>query len=345
MKVVHLWDQCGYVKAALNFQIPDFDLHCFPKYQDYGLFTKMIPRQERFFRNIDSQMNSKRISKYMWKTKIDEVYFSLQTSYIKKMARTNCYFEIHDFQLVERFPHLVDRFIFHAHGSEIRSMGINGEVIEQTSELTRYALINSPLVLYSTPDLKSVIEKYNDNNFWVPHPIATLKDLRETPISSNRKQIYFPNSWDVGKGALKILEILRASKVGKIGTGIALHGLKLGEFQKEAQDLGVILETPSSHKGHLRKIVESGGVVSQGFGPAGVSDLEALYLNPNVFLFYEANKFGDLQHSSRTSEQDFVQFIVEPKRTKSRMRLRLLEPHAFENVSRILTHAYETLKS
>jgi hypothetical protein len=85
--------------------------------------------------------------------------------------------------------------------------------------------------------------------------------------------------------------------------------------------------------------------VSQGYGILGVSDLEALKLNENVFLFPTDDKpwlraYGIDELIRRNSLDEF---LTCPTDTNVSLRNRILEKHSVKNVLSEITAAYNTL--
>ena len=133
-KIVHLWDQCGYVSKVSRFEVPGFEVECFWKYTDFGYVSRIIRRSDEFAHSINSRIRSRRAIEASNFLNLNLRYFESQSRFIQNLSKSNCYFEIHDLQLIERFPHLIERFIVHAHGSGVRSIGLHGSVTDTTSE-------------------------------------------------------------------------------------------------------------------------------------------------------------------------------------------------------------------
>jgi hypothetical protein len=344
-KIVHLWDQCGYVREVSRMEVPGFQVEKFWKYKDFGHISRIIRRTEEFAQSFYSKNGTAlgfKVSNYM---NLNLHYFELQTKFIQSLSKSNCYFEIHDLQLIERFPHLAERFIIHAHGSGIRSIGLHGAITDTTSEVTRFGLQNSPLVLYSTPEMREIVEIYSENSRWIPHPISIKSYGYRGPSLPRRKAIFFPNPWDIGKGAVNILKTLSERNISGEVESYKLLGIDVGQFRNEARDLGIKLVKPASHARHLIRIKSCIGVVSQGYGILGVSDLEALKLNENVFLFPTDDKpwlraYGIDELIRRNSLDEF---LTCPTDTNVSLRNRILEKHSVKNVLSEITAAYNTL--
>jgi hypothetical protein len=265
----------------------------------------------------------------------------MQSYFIRSNAKKNCYFEIHDSQLIERFPNLVERFIFHLHGSEIRSIGLDGEIIETTTELTKLGLLHSPLIFYSTPEMKKIVQKYSERTVWMPFPINQLNLKQFNSSANSPRSIFFPNAWDTGKGALKILEAISEIQIKGTRLPYPLFGLNLGAHREVAIQMGIqLLDTVGNSK-HLKRIRSSRGVVGQGYGILGVTDLEAMVLNRNYFKFSASDSWNaTYEITEEERERELNSFLIEPSPMDEKTKSQILRFHSFESVRLRLNRSY-----
>lgn len=93
-------------------------------------------------------------------------------------------YALQDAWLVNKLKHLD---ILHIHGSDIRST-INSK---KWGWLVKNNLKNAKVVLYSTPDLQTLVEEYRKDAMWLPTPIDVDKFKPKTSYSDKPKALYF----------------------------------------------------------------------------------------------------------------------------------------------------------
>lgn len=341
MRIVHLWDQCGYVPIVKNINIESYIFKSFFKFKEYGVIEKLSnktnnqPLTNLQTRSVKSNLVKKRLE-------INRLYLDAQTAFIKREMRSNSYFEIHDWQLVERFPNLVSRFIFHAHGSEIRRIERGPVIVDTVNEITEYGLRNSALSLYSTPDLEIIVKKYSKNFYWAPHPILPPKKIKTR--NEKKDYVFFQNSWDTGKGAKELLDKISEIKGRSYLPKNKLIGLEFGEFVSRAKEIMDGLIAPASHKAHIRRIQNANGVVSQGYGYFGVSDLEGMNNNENFFVCAVPQVVAEHYGCEPSTNLDQLEdFLNHPNSNRKNIVKIVLDTHSINSVSNKLKIAYASL--
>lgn len=271
MKIVHLWDQANYVKNLMKHSNSSlFELEYFPKLPWVGFGSKIVE-------------GSGRIIPFAYSRVLDD--------FITKKSKGTSYFEFHSAPLLERHSNLLSRSIFHIHGSEVRRINENGQIENSTSEFTRYALQNAPLVFYSTPELIEVIGKYTKRAVWIPH-ITNLKELSSSSLGSNEKtfDLVVPSSFEVWKGSEKVLDIIKEIRQSK--PDIKIAGLDIGSQKELARQLGVNLYSVSIQKKYHRLLNSADIAIGQGFGVVSAADIESVQLGLRFFPI-SSNPYSD----------------------------------------------------
>ena len=274
MKVVHLWDQANFVKNLMNLpNVNSFELEHFPKLPDFGLPSKLI-------------RGSGRLAPF--------IYSRLLDTYISAKSRESVYFEFHSAPLLEKHANLVSRSIFHIHGSEVRRINEGGQIEDTTSEFTRYALQNAPLVFYSTPELIEVIEKYSKRAVWMPH-ISNLCEPSFPGLVSDKKtfDLIIPSSFEIWKGATRVLDFIK--DVRKSIPTLKVAGLNLGSERDAARQLEVTLFSVSTQKNYHRLLRSSDVAIGQGFGVISAADIESVQLGLRFFPI-ASNRYSDIAY-------------------------------------------------
>lgn len=343
MKILHLWDQCNYVRNMKNYKLDGISFGHFPKFSEYGLMELLMERNYEYLTSMSQKIPSKNYTSAINRLRLRSIYVDLQTKYINYNSKKNVMFEVHDFQILERFPELAHRFIFHVHGSELRKISHNGEIVEIANEVTKFGLSNSALTLYSTPDLSDIVRKYSMNAAWIPHP---LKNITIGKTQKNKRPyIYFPNSWDMGKGAASIIELMANYRNRNSERNLQLVGLNFGEYRNEAKKfLDIVLE-PANRKKHLQRISNAHAVVGQGLGFFGVSDIESMLINQNFHFLRIDGSYIEAYGLEISKKSSFdVDLNRNPSEESRVIANRITETHKLREVSSRLQKAYKTLR-
>jgi glycosyltransferase involved in cell wall biosynthesis len=326
MKIVHLWDQANYVKNLMNLpKVNSHDVEHFPKLPDFGLRSKLTQGSGRL---------------------VPFFYSRLLDNFILAKSRQSVYFEFHSAPLLERHANLVSRSIFHIHGSEVRRINESGQIVDTTSEFTRYALQNAPLVFYSTPELIEVIGKYSKRAIWMPH-ITNLMEPSFLGFEAGAKNydLVIPSSFEVWKGVERVLDVIRDLR-RSIPT-IKIAGLNLGSEREAARQLEVTLFSVSVQKNYHRLLRSSDAAVGQGFGVISAADIESVQLGLRFFPI-ASNYYSDIAYGF--DQDDFapknevsprlVSHILNKKSRLSGFETKVLAAHDARSVIGRMSKAY-----
>jgi hypothetical protein len=282
VKIVHLWDQANFVKNLVNLpKVNGFELEHFPKLPDFGWPSNLVRSSGRL---------------------VPFFYSRLLDSYILAKSRESVYFEFHSSPLLEKHANLLSRSIFHIHGSEVRSINERGEIEDTTSEFTKFALQNAPLVFYSTPELIEVIAKYSKRAVWMPH-ISNLDEPSSSGFSSSEKiyDLVIPSSFEVWKGSERVLELI--GDIRRLHPHFRIAGLELGSGCDEARRLDVSLFSVSVQKNYHRLLSLSDAALGQGFGVISAADIESIQLGLRYFPI-ASNVYSDAAYGF--NQEDFA---------------------------------------
>jgi hypothetical protein len=302
-----------------------FELEYFPKLPWVGFGSKIIE-------------GSGRIIPFAYSRVLDD--------FITKKSKSTSYFEFHSAPLLERHSNLLSRSIFHIHGSEVRRINEHGQIENATSEFTRYALQNAPLVFYSTPELIEVIGKYTKRAVWMPH-ITNLKELSSSSLRANYRtfDLVFPSSFEIWKGSEKVLDIIKRARQSIPNLKIA--GIDLGSQKELARQLGINLYSVSIQKKYHRLLNSADVAIGQGFGLIGAADIESVQLGLRFFpissnLYYDS-AYG-FEPSDFTPKDEvssmFVSHITDKDRRYSGFENKVLAAHDPKSIITRMWNAY-----
>ncbi len=326
MKIVHIWDQASYVENLMKIQnIKNVEMERFPKLPDFGLAEKIVSNS---FKSIP----------YLYSHALD--------SFIRRKAIQNTYFEFHSVTLLEKYPELIPRTVLHIHGSEVRRTNELGLSEDTTSEFTRFALANVPLVFYSTPELLEVLSKYSTRTQWVPH----VTNLAANPHEKARKNSFkfdavFPSSLEVWKGSDNVLKLIEECK--NLKPSLKFSSLKLGKNMETAFELGVHLEGVKPRKRFQNFLRSADIALGQGFGIIASADIESIQLGlrhfpvgTNLYSLsaYEITPemlpdFGELP-------LEFLSLVVSKEKRYSHFENRVQELHSANQILSLLGESY-----
>ena len=326
MRIVHLWDQANFVKNLMNLpQVTAFELDHFPKLPDFGLQSKLVRSSGRL---------------------VPFIYSRMLDNFILAKSREAVYFEFHSAPLLERHANLVPRSIFHVHGSEVRSTNKSGQIEDATSEFTRYALRNAPLVFYSTPELIEIIGKYSSRAIWMPH-ITNLQKSNSSGLATITKayDLVIPSSFEIWKGSEKILDIVKGIRESL--PSIKIVGINLGSERESARQLAVDLFSVSVQKKYHQLLLSADAAVGQGFGAIGAADVESVQLGLRFFPVasnhYSNDAYGFEPDDFAPQEElisRLLSHILEKESRFSRFEGKVLDAHDSKSVISKMSKAY-----
>lgn len=325
MEILHIWDQCGFAKnitrVNLDLSIQSSRVCRLP---EYGYASRAI---SRFYSPVSG------------------AYMEYLKWEVKRNVKRNVVFETHTPFFFELFPELAHRTIFHAHGTEIRRTDSNGLTIGQVNETTKFGLQNSPLTLYSTPDLEPIIKEFTSDYQWVPHYATTKISAQRIDA---RIDLFFASSWDTWKGANQVLALIEQIQMKR--RGLNSYGIHLGELAPSALELGVTLLPTMSRKNFNRKIESAKVIIGQGFGFIGASELESILIGKQFFSFrpddywMKAYTFDDSDFMPELDSLERMSRLLDGNlESKSGYVTKVLRTHSKENIVAILRKAYSRL--
>jgi hypothetical protein len=325
MEIMHIWDQCGFAKNISRLNLgPSIRLSRLVRLPEYGVASRAV-----------SAVRLPLSGAYMEYLKYE----------VKRNIKRNVIFETHTPFFFELFPEMVHRTIFHAHGSEIRITDSNGSTISQIDETTRFGLENSPLTLFSTPDLESPISEFSSSYKWVPHfAISRISK----PVENSQIDLFFASSWNTWKGANQVLELLK--QIQQRRRDLRAQGVLLGELAPDAAELGVELLPTMSRKSFNRKLAGAKVVIGQGFGIIGASELEAILMGVQFFPFkpdaswMQAYGFEDSDFMPNLELQERLGRQLDGNsKSESSYATKVLQTHSSQNIVAILNESYASL--
>ncbi len=327
MKIVHIWDQASYVENLMKIQnIKNVEMERFPKLPDFGLAEKLV----------SNSFNS-----------IPYLYSHALDSFIRRKALQNTFFEFHSVVLLEKYPELIPRTVLHIHGSEVRRTNELGLSEDTTSEFTRYALANVPLVNYSTPELLEVISKYSSRAEWAPH-VTNLSSDRPRMSRKNRFEfdVVFPSSLHPWKGTARILDLIKQARLQS--PALKFSGLNRGGDVESASNLGIYLAKTQNRRRFQKFIARSDIALGQGFGLIGSADIESIQLGLRFFPLTANSYYRDAYELSSkmvpNSNLILMEFLAHKENHSHRyidFEDRVIMMHSEESVTNRLARVYE----
>ena len=88
--------------------------------------------------------------------------------------------------------------------------------------------------------------------------------------------------------------------------------------------------------------MRSKGVVGQGFGLWGVSDLEGIALNEYFFVFTPP-EFWQVAYELEFTEESFEDFLISPFRMNYKIRNKILKVHSHDSIINRLNNVYKSI--
>lgn len=327
MRIVHIWDQASYAENLMKIQnIKNVEMERFPKLPDFGLAEKIVSNS---FKSIP----------YLYSHALD--------SFIRRKVLQNTFFEFHSVALLEKYPELIPRTVLHIHGSEVRRTNEFGLSEDTTSEFTRFALANVPLVCYSTPELLEVISKYSPRAEWAPH-VTNLSSERPRMSRKNHFEFdaVFPSSLDPWKGTDRILDLIKQARLQS--PTLKFSGLNRGGDVESALNLGIYLAKTQNRRLFQKFIARSDIALGQGFGLIGSADIESIQLGLRFFPLTANSYYRDAYELSSkmvpNSNLILTEFLTHKENHRHRyidFEDRVIMMHSEESVTNRLARVYE----
>jgi len=123
--------------------------------------------------------------------------------------------------------------VLHVHGSDVRSI----TKTRTFGWMVRHNLRNAKVVLYSTPDLKEIVETHRRDAMYFHNPVDTDKFTRRRENTGHIRAIYFQKSYDTLP-----LELTRLLKEANIKLYVPKRRYKYSEMPKFYQQYDVFID-------------------------------------------------------------------------------------------------------
>ena len=334
MKIVHVND-VAFVGSTLVSGLAeigvDAELYSFANYNNSHLpkiFKSFITAVLRFIEIF-------RLGKYLRRGKYNIVHIHFGTfAYLALLNRTP--------------------FFLHIHGTDVRRF-VNWPIL---GTIIRLGLKKAKQVFYTTPDLKSLVERYRPDAIFFPNPIDTEKFLPNSEQKNQENSVVFNiNKLDRYKGLDKVLPALDQILINNPYVRVLMFDfgnalLEAEEFiTKYRNDPRLTLMHPVSHKKMLELIQDASVIVGQmETGSLGCSELEAMSCSKPVVCYFNYESaypsIPPIYNAKNADEiRDQIEYIlnnpVEAQKKGEEARAWVVEHYDKRIVARKLVEIYQ----
>lgn len=212
--------------------------------------------------------------------------------------------------------------------------------------LTLFSARAANLICYSTPDLKTIIEKNFSNSFFLPNIVDTNKF--KTKQVKQKYDYFLISKQDKTKGTLKALKALK--KIKKQNPKIKILVLGFGDYKKalnylQKNEKFFIIQKEQIPYQKIPKFINQSKIIVGQFqlGFLGMSELEALTLNKPLITYlnkklYSKEKYSYLPMIYNVNTENNIikicEFLSQIRNNSFSNRKWILKYHSSKNVSR-----------